>query len=233
MKTVTVMQPYFFPYLGYYQLASASSTFVFLDDVTFIKGGWINRNRILLHDKAHMFTVPLSAPSSFRHIAETSISAHQEWRSGFRQLLEQAYSRAPFFTPAFELIEQIVSIPHQTISSLAAESVRSVCDYVGVKTNWQTSSSSHPKKDLKGAARIVDICHSLSAERYVNAPGGKELYTAGEFKEHGIELRFLRPVLPRYSQHGTGFIEGLSIIDVLMFNPPEQVRAFMDSYELE
>lgn len=233
MKTAVVMQPYFFPYLGYFQLVAASSVFVFLDDTTFIKGGWINRNRCLVQGKAHLFTVPLCASSSNRSIATTLVTEDFRWRSRLLRLLEQTYARAPLRDPVLELVEQVISTQRRSIGDLAAASVRAVCAHVGLSTTWQSSSEAHPAQGHTGAERIIDICRALRATRYVNAPGGRELYTSTEFARAGIELRFLRPTLRAYAQTGGGFVSGLSIIDVLMFNPPEQVRAWMGAYELE
>lgn len=233
MKTVVVMQPYFFPYLGYFQLVAASSVFIFLDDVAYIKRGWINRNSFLVQNRAHVFTVPLQAPSINRQIATTLVAEDPRWQSHLIRLLENAYAHAPFRDAVLGLVQQVVSEPQRSIGNLAATSVRTVCAYVGLPATWQMSSEAHPRNGLKGAARIVDICRTLDATRYVNAPGGKDLYDSSEFLRAGIELRFLRPVLPAYVQSGGQFVRGLSIIDVLMFNPPEQVRAWMEAYELE
>lgn len=233
MKTVVVMQPYFFPYLGYFQLAASSSVFVFLDDVAFIKQGWINRNRWLVQGKAHLFTVPLVAPSINRSIATTLIVDNLQWRSKLIRQLEQAYARAPFRAPVIDLVRSVLSSPHRSISTLAAASVRASCSYVGLHVSWKSSSDSFPLHELKGASRIISICRELEANRYINAPGGKELYDTTKFAKAGIELKFLKPVLPTYSQLGNSFVSGLSIIDVLMFNPPETVRSWMEAYELE
>lgn len=233
MKTVVVMQPYFFPYLGYFQLVAASSVFVFLDDVTFIKRGWINRNSFLVKNRAHLFSVPLQAPSIHRQIAATLVTEDPHWQSQLLRLLENSYARAPYRDSVLGLVRQILSTSQQSIGDLAAASVRAVCAHVGLSTTWQTSSEGHPSQGLTGAERIIDICRTLQATRYVNAPGGKELYDPAEFARAGIELRFLRPTLRAYAQTGGAFVGGLSIIDVLMFNPPEQVRAWMEAYELE
>lgn len=232
MKSVAVMQPYFFPYLGYFQLVATSSVFVFLDDVTFIKQGWINRNRCLLQNRPHYFTVPLQSASSHRPISSTLIADDPRWRSRMLRLLEQAYAHAPFRQQTLALVERVLSAAHCNISDLAAVSVRTVCEHVGLAATWQTSSSAHPAQGTGGAGRIVNICRALGATRYVNAPGGSDLYDQRDFESEGIEIRFLRPVLPEYPQMGGPFVGGLSIIDVLMFNSPTQVCQWMQAYEL-
>jgi len=233
MKTVVVMQPYFFPYLGYFQLVAASSEFVYLNDVAFIKGGWINRNRFLVQGREHLFTVPVAAASSHRSIANTTIGGPLGWSDRFLRLLDQSYARAPNRAATLNLVRQVVSFPHASIAALAEESVRAVCAYVGLRTEWRRSNEDALRSDLKGAARVLNICQTLGADRYVNAPGGKELYDAEVFSRAGIDLRFLRPALPPYDQKGPEFVPGLSIIDLLMFNPREQVRTWMETYELD
>ncbi len=233
MKTVVVMQPYFFPYLGYFQLVAASSVFVNLQDVTYIKGGWINRNQFLVQGRAHLFTVPLGAASSHRTIDATPIADTSDWRPRFLRLLEQAYARAPFRDNILSLVSKVIDQPCPSIGRLAEESVRAVCAHVGLAPHWRHSPEFQFSDGRKGSARVRGICQALDATRYVNAPGGKALYDKQDFGRAGIELRFLRPVLPQYEQAGGPFVSGLSIIDVLMFNSPEQTRAWMEAYELD
>jgi hypothetical protein len=227
------MQPYFFPYLGYFQLAAASSVFVFLDDVTFIKGGWINRNRFLVQGQAHTFSVPLRGASSHRLIGDVTIAEDTDWRTRFLRLLEQSYARAPFRTDTLALVRSVLSSTHASIGSLAAASVKAVCAHVGVQPAWLSSREAHPAAGRKGSGRVLELCRALDANRYVNAPGGKALYSAAEFSAQGIELRFLSPPSIRYNQFGQDFVAGLSIIDVMMFNSVTQVRALMEAYSLE
>lgn len=233
MRTAVVMQPYFFPYLGYFQLVAASSVFVYFQDASYIKGGWINRNRVLVQGRPHVFTVPIEKASSHRTIEATNIANAQDWRSHFVRLLEQAYARAPFRDRVLNLVSNVVYSTTSSIGRLAEESVRAVCAYVGFVPQWRQSHEFQFSDSPRGAARIKRICQALEAERYVNAPGGKALYDAQDFQRAGIELRFLRPVLPEYEQTGGAFVSGLSIIDVLMFNSPEVTRTWMEAYELE
>jgi hypothetical protein len=233
MKTVGVMQPYFFPYLGYFQLVAASTIFVHLDDVAFIKGGWINRNRVLVQGNVHTISVPVRGASSHRIIRATPVAEEQNWRTPLLRLLEQAYARAPFRDQTLRLVERTICATYESIGALAEESIRAVCRHVGLSATWQRSSVDHPPRNLTGTARILAICRALGANRYINAPGGRHLYAPEVFAREGIELRFLRPVLPRYPQASQEYISGLSIIDVLMCNPPEQVRQWMEAHELE
>jgi hypothetical protein len=233
LKSVAIMQPYFFPYLGYFQLAAAASVFVFLNDAAFIKGGWINRNRYLHQGSARFFTVPLQHASPNRRIDEIGIAEVRNWQRTLLRALEQSYARAPHRDATLGLVEGVLSRPHRDIGGLAAESVRAVCAYVGLSPAWQESRRDHPGSGLGGAARVLELCGALGATRYVNAPGGRPLYDAAQFARAGIELRFLRPVLPPYDQQVDGFVAGLSIIDALMFNSAPVVRTWMEAYELE
>ena len=233
MKTVVIMQPYFFPYLGYFQLAAAASVFVTLDDVSFIKGGWINRNRFLVQNRAHMFTVPVKSASSNRLINATQIAGDDIWKKSFIRLLNESYAHAPYYRETIALVNRVIHKAHASIGDLADDSVRTTCAHIGLEKKWLKSRDTCLADSLKGTARILEICQSLGANRYVNAPGGKELYRHKQFAQLGIELRFLKPFLPPYRQQSGEFVGGLSIVDVLMYNPRDLVRNWIEGYELE
>lgn len=234
---VAVMQPYLFPYLGYFQLLGAVDHFVALDDAAFIKQGWINRNRILAAGEPERFTVPLSGASSNRQIREVraSPSRYPAWRRKFLLSLRQHYGTAPGFTATLELVERV--LPEDAggapISTLAVRSLVAVMDHVGRPVDVSLSSEHGVGVDLRGADRVVAICRSLGATEYVNSPGGRALYRPEEFVRHGIRLAFLVPGEVEYPQRGRPFVAGLSMIDVLMFNSPPAAAALLDAHELD
>lgn len=230
--TAAIMQPYLFPYLGYYQLISASDTFVFLDDVAFMKRGWINRNRILVAGNAFLFTVPVRAASQNRSIRETEIAEVGAWRRRLERTLRHAYANAPFLAETLDLVHAVISRSTSSIAELAAESVRAVCAHLELPASFR-SSSELDTDDTTGAERIIALCQACGATRYVNPPGGTELYDRSQFARAGIDLKFLRPHLPEYSQRADPFVPGLSIIDVLMCNPRETVRTWAQTFDLE
>lgn len=232
---LVIMQPYLFPYVGYYQLIAASDHFVIYDDVNYIKQGWINRNNILSAGKPMMFSAPLEDQSSFRLICETMLGRknYVAWKTKFLRTLQMNYSKAPFFNPAFALVEQVLNSNAESISQLAHNSLQSVCSYAGIPFDHSVSSQRFSDtKHLSGADRVKAICKKTGAGTYINSPGGMELYDKEDFKKDGIELFFLRSQLVPYQQFRHDFVPYLSIIDLMMFNSPQQLSEIIDAYQL-
>ncbi len=224
---LAIMQPYLFPYVGYFQLAAAVDKFVFYDDVAFIKNGWINRNRILLGGQAHYLTVPLAGASSSRRIDEVQIQPRERWHPKLRELLRHAYAKAPHYAGVMELVERILSLDTDSIARLAAHSVMETCGHIGIAPAFVATSTQYGNDALKGQARVLDICAREQARTYVNLPGGRALYDSASFAAAGIDLAFVEPELRPYPQFGAPFVPGLSMLDLLMFNRVDAVRAML------
>jgi hypothetical protein len=224
---LAIMQPYLFPYLGYFQLAASVDRFVIYDDVAFIKNGWINRNRILLGGTPHYLTVPLAGASSSRRIDEVRTQPRERWQGKLLEQLRHAYARAPQYASVSRLVEQVLSDETDSIARLAAKSVIDTCTYLGLETAFVKTSTGYGNDALRSAARVIDICARERASTYVNLPGGRALYDASTFAAANIDLEFVDTVLPAYAQFGAPFVAGLSIIDILMFNRIESARAML------
>jgi hypothetical protein len=229
--TLGVMQPYLFPYLGYYQLIRACDHFAVLDDVAFINRGWINRNRILLHGEPHRFTVPLVKASQNRSICEIAV-CRGGWQTKLVQTLAGAYRRAPYYAETRPLVERVLAASGGSIGDLAFESLEAVRAHLGLGTTFVRSTRLYENGHLRGQERIIDICRREGARVYANLPGGRPLYDAEAFRQAGVELRFLENRAPEYPQLGEPFQPDLSIIDVLMFNGADGTRRLLDAYEL-
>lgn len=235
MAKLAVMQPYIFPYLGYFQLIHAVDTFVFYDDVNFMKQGWINRNQIIVNEKVNFFTVPLKKASSFNLINETEIneSLFNKWNKKFLRKIEQNYSKAPFFKEYYPIVRKVMNSQVKTISELAILSVKETSQYLNLKTNFEISSYKFSKfQELDRTERLLNMCKALNADKYINALGGEELYTKQDFKKEGIDLFFLKAELAPYTQFNNNFIKGLSVIDVLMFNDVKRGKELLNFYQL-
>lgn len=224
---LAIMQPYLFPYVGYFQLLHCADAFVALDDVAFIKKGWINRNRILVNRAAHLFTLPLAGSSQHRLIKDIDLLPDDRARRKLLATLQQAYHRAPYFEPVFALVAQVLLAPHTNLTTLALDSLERVNAYLGRPVPLVRSSALAKNEQATGQERIIDICRRLGAHEYVNLQGGAALYTAPAFWRQGIRLRFLQPTLAPYPQRSPAFVPGLSIIDVLMHNAPAAARALV------
>jgi hypothetical protein len=230
-----IMQPYIFPYIGYFQLISSVDRFVVYDDVAFIKQGWINRNQLLLNGAAHMFTVPLKNASSFTTIAQTEINhaLYAGWKNKFFKTLEQAYSKAPHYASVAGMVQAVFNNECRTISELATKSIVITSLYLGIDTQFVLSATQYANSELKAQNRVIDICKREQANVYINPVGGKDLYNKDDFEKQGLMLNFHRSRSIRYQQFANDFVPWLSVIDVMMFNAPGVIKDLLDEYDLE
>ncbi len=227
--TLGIMQPYFMPYIGYWQLLAAVDTYVVYDDVNYIKGGWVSRNNILLNGERHLFTIALNGASPNKLFNEITI--RDDFHKFFR-MLESAYKKAPYFQPTMALMETICTYSNRSLGEFMLHSFHSVGDYLDMHTEFLLSSSIQKDNTLHGKDKVKHICHILGSDTYFNAIGGQALYDKQEFLQDGINLYFLQTNDIQYPQFHNDFISNLSIIDVLMFNSPEQTRQLLKQYTL-
>lgn len=230
---LVVMQPYFFPYLGYFQLIKAAEKFVFYDDVNYITRGWVNRNQILINEQKKYFTLSLRGASQNKKINEIKIGPRS---SKVLKSIRLAYASTPYFEAVFPLIKEVFdAIGEETlISNIAGLSVTKVANYLGLETSFEYSSEAYADTEPLGRAeRLIEICKRNGADTYINAEGGIGLYRQETFQRHGISLKIIKNSLSRYEQFGNEFVPYLSIIDVLMFNSPQEIQKMLDEYELE
>lgn len=230
---LAIMQPYIFPYIGYFQLINAVDAFVFYDDVNYIKRGWINRNQLLINNQAKLFTIPVLKASQNKLIQEIELGIDEKWLSHFYTTLEQNYKKAPHYKETIVLIKKVFNKPHQYISDIAIESITQVSNYIGLKTVFKRSSTSfQSSKGLEKADRLIDITKKCNSIDYVNPCGGIELYDKKYFKQQGINLYFIENSIAPYAQFKNDFVGGLSIIDVLMFNSKEEIKKLLTEFTL-
>lgn len=229
---VGIMQPYFFPYIGYWQLINAVDKYVVYDDVNYIKRGWINRNRILVNGKVQYFNLPTIGASQNKMINEVGVNQDSRLRRKSIQTIEMAYGKAPYFQNAFPVIKEILTSEKTNIAEFLLDSLKIISDYLEIKTEFIISSELEKDCEQHGQAKILQICELLGATEYYNAVGGQKLYSFEAFAEKNIRLNFLKTDDIEYQQFGLGFEKNLSIIDVIMFNSREEVSAMLDKYTL-
>lgn len=225
--TLAIMQPYFLPYLGYFQLMASVDTFVLYDDVNFINRGWINRNRFNLNGTAHILTIPLQHASQNKLICDIHISDDRNWRDTALQTIRQAYAKASQYTHVYPLVEAIIKHPADNLADYLLHSLIMLHNHLGLATRLVGTSRIYGNQALKAQARIIDICLRENVERYINAIGGLDLYERANFEAHSLKLAFLHPALPTYDTGTTPFVPGLSIVDVLMHNPPDAMQELL------
>jgi len=230
---IGIMQPYFFPYIGYWELINAVDKYVIYDDVNYINRGWINRNNILVNGEAKLINLQMNKASQNKLINEIDIKHNDIYNEKLLKTIKESYSKAPFIKNFFPLVESVINQDETNIAKYLAFSIREVCKYLNIETEILISSEIKKNTELKGQDKILEICHLLSADQYINAIGGKALYSNDDFDSQGIALKFLKTHDIRYKQIvENAFVPNLSIIDVMMFNEPERINVMLDNYEL-
>ncbi len=229
---LAIMQPYFFPYIGYFQLMAAAEVFIVYDNIQYTKKGWINRNRFLLNGRDAIFTLPLSKASDFLDVRGRTL-AESYSRADLLNKLQGAYRRAPYFEAVFPLLTTIVNDPANNLFDYIFQSLEKLKDYFGLGCQLRISSSVDIDHALRGQDKVIELCHAFNASTYINPPGGRDLYARADFLQHGLELRFLQPGMIDYPQAGKPFVPWLSIIDVMMFNDINEIKRLITTeYEL-
>jgi len=218
------MQPYFLPYIGYFQLINLCDKFVIYDDIQFTKRGWINRNRILARGQPLTVTIPVAKDSDFLDICRREVAG--DFKSGkMMNIFRESYRGAPFWTEQEQMLGEILGSSDRNLFGFVANSLRELVGRLEIDTELVVSSTLDVDRRLVGQERVVATCQAIGATDYVNPIGGRELYTRSYFAESGIELSFLKSKLTPYDQGGAPWVEALSIIDGMMFVEPEELRS--------
>jgi hypothetical protein len=232
---VAVMQPYFLPYIGYFQLMKHVDQYVIYDNIQFTKKGWIHRNRFLQNGKDELFTLPILKDSDFLDIRDRKL-ADEFLDLNKRQLrkIEAAYRKAPFFNEVYPKIEKcFLFMEHQNLFDFVFYSISIIRDYLKIDTPILISSIiGIDNHNLKGKDKVQYICKKLEANQYINPIGGIELYDKSDFAIQGLKLNFLKSKKIEYKQFDNEFVPWLSILDVLMFNSVDEVNEMLNQYEL-
>lgn len=226
------MQPYFFPYIGYFQLIKAVDTFVIYDDVNYIKKGWINRNSIQVNGDAYLFRMNLKSVSQNKYINEIEIDENSNWKQDLLKTISMSYNKAPFFKQVFSLIENIINSDEKNLAIFLTSQLEQICFYLNIKTKIIVSSNIKKNEDVKAQDKIIEICKKTNADHYINPIGGIELYNKNIFFKKKLKLNFIKTNMIEYNQLNNKFLPWMSIIDIMMFNNVEEINLFLDNYEL-
>ena len=224
-----IMQPNFLPYIGYFQLINAVDKYVIYDDVQYIKGGWINRNFILLNGERFLINLLLSGASSNKTINEIEVQSNQV---KLKKTIESAYKKAPMFDKVFPVLTNIMEYEKKELGQFLGNSIKELCNYMSINTELIYSSKIEKDNTLKAQDKVMQICNILKADKYLNAIGGQALYNKDDFKKQNIELHFLNSSSKPYTQFNNEFVPYLSIVDVLMFNSVEKVKDILNDYNI-
>jgi len=228
--TLGIMQPYFMPYIGYWQLLAAVDVFVVYDNIQYTKKGWINRNRFLQNGSDSVFTIPVQKGSDYLDVVQRSVSGEFDAEK-LLDRLEASYRKAPCFRSVFPFVASILRDEERNLFAYIDRSIRKTARFLNISTPIIVSSTVNCDHTLRGERRVIAICEALGATRYVNPIGGQELYSQSTFAAHGVDLKFIKPRPITYPQFGGAFVSNLSIIDVMMFNPQEMICAMLREYD--
>ena len=228
------MQPYFMPYIGYWQLINLVDEYIVFDDVNYINRGWINRNRIYYSDAVRYINIPILSVSQNKKINELEMSDDGKQYQRILDIIKMAYGKAPYYETVAPLLEKILMYQEKNAAKYLLHSIKVVSDYLEIKTKFFLSSEIEKDELKNGEEKILDICIRRQADRYVNAIGGQELYHSDRFLQQGIELRFIQSIGEniKYRQLSDIFHENLSIIDVMMYNNKDTIQDFLNQYQL-
>ncbi|RAU47310.1 MULTISPECIES: WbqC family protein [unclassified Pseudomonas] len=233
-RTIAVMQPYLFPYLGYFQLIAAADVFVLGDDLQYVRSGWVNRNRILHDHEARLISFPLKKDRFQLPINQRQLcDRFSEEADRLIALIAQSYQQAPYFAQVMPLIERLVRFPQQNIALYAEHAIRELCAYLHIVTPIMRSSDLILGSPVDKQERIIRIAHTFEATTFITPEGGSVVYDRDHFARNRLLVRFFRMSPVEYRQFRQPFVANLSIIDVLMFNCVEQVQHLLTQFQLD
>lgn len=231
-----IMQPYFFPYIGYFQLIHATDRYIFFDTPQYERRGWMNRNRIInLNEGSTYITVPVVKALQQTALTDIVINNSSDWKSKILLQLEIYKKRAPYYDKVVDFVRSVLNQARTSLVDLNVASIVGSCQYIGLDINWDVFS----KMDLNVPADCapdewaLEIAKALYAEEYINAPGGASFFDRAKYEDAGINLQFIQPEITPYVQRIGRFEPGLSIIDVMMYNSPEEIREMLTHYTLD
>jgi len=230
---LAIMQPYFMPYIGYFQLINSVDEFIIYDNIQYTKKGWINRNQILSNGTPQLISIPLKKDSDYLDVVGRELS--ESWsndRKKIINIIKSSYNKSPYFQETFELILKCLNNPERNLFKFIYDSLILINEYLDIKTKIIISSIIDVDHTLKSQDKVLSICRERKATQYINSVGGQELYNKDIFKQNKVDLNFIKTNPIQYKQFNNEFIPWLSIIDVIMFNSKEQIKNYLNSYNL-
>lgn len=232
-KKVAIMQPYFLPYMGYFHLLNSVDEFVIYDNIQYTKKGWINRNRILVNGKDKLISLPLKKDSDYLNVIDRKLS--DNWnveKVKLLNLIKSSYKKSPQYSIIFPIIEKCIQLSDNNLFNFILNSLTQLNSFLEIDTKVTISSTINIDHTLKSKDKVIAICKNLNATTYINAIGGQELYNVKDFKNHELDLKFIKSSLLNYKQYKNEFIPWLSILDILFFNEKQDIIKHLNEYTL-
>ncbi len=206
--------------------------YVIYDDVNFIKGGWINRNKVLMNGEGKYFNLPMKGASPNKKINEIMVNNDNILINKNLRFIESCYRRAPYYDEVFPMIKRILQCNEPNLASFIKYSFEEICKYLSINTDFIVSSKMEKDNSLHAQDKVIHICKLLDADEYYNAIGGQSLYSYQDFKENGIDLKFVKTNEIIYKQFNNSFVPNLSIIDILMFNSVDEIKKMLNNFKI-
>ena len=229
---IAIMQPYLFPYIGYWQLIQAVDLYVVADNVHYIKHHWINRNRILGEgNQPHPFGIEISHANGERPISETKRVVSRKQAEYLCRVLKFYYSKAPYYKEAMEVIKPILMDEEADLTRYLVKQLKEVSRYLGIGTEIILLSDVTERGDCTAPEIIRRVCELLGHSTFTSSINGNKYYDKESFRKMGINLEFLvRDEDICYKQRCDKFVPDLSIIDAMMYCSREELHGMIDRY---
>ena len=225
-----IMQPYFFPYIGHFDLIHYSDRWIVFDVVKYIRHGWMNRNRILHPNEGWQYIIaPLAKHPADTLISDIAVNDAIAWRDKILGLLQHYRRRAPHYDVVSDLVRDGLAVPETSLSRLNAHLLATICRFLDIRFDYAfLSEMDLPLGTIAGPGDwALEIAKAVGASEYVNPPGGRELFEPAAFERAGIRLTIRETAPMQYACRGYEYQPGLSIVDVLMWNEPATIRAYL------
>lgn len=231
-----IMQPYFFPYLGYFSLIKATDKWIVFDTAQYVNRSWINRNRIIdpNSDGWKFFTCPVKKHPLKTAINAVNIQNEQDWINKILAQLGFYKKFAPYYDQVIDFLKIVFSSEQSKLIDLNIRTLRATCEYIGINFNYELLSQMNlnfePVKEADEWG--LNICKALDVTEFINPEGGQSFVDRKKYERNNISIKFLEFGHPTYEQKKDGFIPGLSILDSMMFNTPEEINQMLNVYKL-
>ena len=228
---IAIMQPYFFPYIGYFQLIHSVDTFVLYDNIQFTKRGWIQRNKILNSGMIEYISLPIKNDSDYLNINQRVLAENfqEQMKKNINKLIN-GYQQTKNYNLVFPTIKECLLAEKENLFLYLFHTLVEILKIIGISKNIISSSTLNIDHALRGKEKVIAICKELDAEIYLNPIGGVELYDKNEFRKNNIKLQFIKPILKPYQQISKEFVSSLSVLDVLFNNDREDLHSLINSY---
>jgi hypothetical protein len=230
---IALMQPYFFPYLGHFDLLNMVDEWIVFDTAQYMRSHWMNRNRIL-HPAGgwEYITVPVRKHPTNTPGHQVEIAMAIDWRNRILRKLQHYRNKAPYYQDVMDFVEECFADVGPNLSETNIRILEKTRTRLGIKTPMRVLS----RMDLRLEPVLgpgdwgFEISRLLGAREYVNPAGGAALFDRDQFEKHGIKLTIQNFSNIAYDCRPYRFEPGLSIIDVMMWNRPEQIKNYLDTW---